>query len=229
MRNRRNRHVLWWKKCVLLPHRDIGGSQVFVAGSLHQRIAVQLDRERQSCLQMFGAWSQEISHYQESILVFTKVIFQAMKSSEQKWTLLGRQTLVNSTAGLHMRLLRERKLMAGPAKWSADSWGFNLCKKPFPLPFWGMGRRFPPPLSNKDVRSKNISMRETGILGAHVPLTLPLHPSLCPLIPLFMKYQIQDKKVTDQGTWGFFFQAEHALYFRPCQTEDQFVAENKVN
>lgn len=34
----------------------------------------------------------------------------------KKWTLWGRQTLVNSTAGLNMRLLWERKLMAGPAK-----------------------------------------------------------------------------------------------------------------
>lgn len=51
-----------------------------------------------------------------------------------------------------------------------------------------------------------MSMREAGILGAHVPLDLPpLHPSLCPLIHLFMKYQIQDKKVMDQGTLGFFF------------------------
>lgn len=33
----------------------------------------------------------------------------------------------------------------------------------------------------------------------------------------------------DQGTLGFLFQAEHALYFYPCQTEDQFVAENKVH
>lgn len=42
------------KKCVLLPHEDIGGSQGLAAGSLCKRITVQLDRERQSCLQTSG-------------------------------------------------------------------------------------------------------------------------------------------------------------------------------
>lgn len=214
------------KKCVLLPHEDIGGSQGLAAGSLCKRITVQLDRERQSCLQTSGTWAQEISHYQESILAFTKVIFQAMKSSEQKLTLLSRQTLVNSTAGLNMRLLWERKLMAGPdllivgALISVNN--LFLCL----FVAWGEDSHLPSPRN----MSKHISVREAGILGAHVPLDLPsLHPSLCPLIHLFMKYQLQDKKVMDQGTWGFFFQAEHALYFHPCQTVDQFVAETKVH
>lgn len=91
---------------------------------------------------------------------------------------------------------------------------------------WGEDSHLPSPRN----MSKHVSVREAGILGAHVPLDLPsLHPSLCPLIHLFMKYHIQDKKVTDQGTLGFFFQAENALYFHPCQTVDQFVAETKVH
>lgn len=67
-----------------------------------------------------------------------------------------------------------------------------------------MGRRFPPPLYKGDIRSKNISTREPGLLCAHVPLDHPpLHPPLCPIIHLFIKYQIQDKKVMDHGMLGF--------------------------